>query len=457
MTLRQFWLCSLLLGLCGCGPAQPPMACSYPMADCAGSGSYANDLSSDTSNCGRWGSICAGACVDGSCVARDAGGVAPDLSLGSRDGSVAAPDFGIDMATPDLSIPAKNFALGPSIPLHTDGQPARVAVCDLNGDKKPDLLVVGSTVMGFKGFVDVFLGHGDGTFEAPVGYPTGETSLGVAASDFNGDGRQDVAVSNQDSNNLSILLGNGDGTLKNAVNLPTHMPTEDVQTADINGDGKGDVIVAGGDANLGAVGVLIGKGDGTFLTQTTLVAHAGTNSVAIADFNGDKKLDIATANPGPARTYNIFRGNGDGTFQPPGVGALDDVFTVSAGDLNGDNAPDLLFAGGADVLVFNDGKGGFDAPMGLGFNNGGMPGVSTAIGDLDGDGIADFVYTLNSGFSICLGTGQGNFAKPIKFNGVDDGGGFGVAIADINGDGKLDVVVLDMGGNGVKVFLNETM
>src|SRR5881409_3587521 len=143
----------------------------------------------------------------------------------------------------------------------------------------------------------------------------------MAASDFNGDGRPDLATANSDSNNVSVLLGNGDGTFQAAPTLVAGSRPESVAVGDINRDGVPDLAVA--NSGSSDVSVLLGNGDGSFQAARAF-AVAGTTApaMAVADLNGDGRPDLAVANVGSLQTpgqipgnVSVLLGNGDGTFQ----------------------------------------------------------------------------------------------------------------------------------------------
>src|ERR1022692_4213777 len=222
--------------------------------------------------------------------------------------------------------------------------PDSAAVGDFNGDGKLDLAVANYGSDN----VSILLGNGDGTFQAAVNYGAGEFPESVAVGDFRGDGKLDLVVANQGSNNVSILLGNGDGTFQAAVNYGVGSSPTSVAVGDFNGDGKLDLVVANSFSNNGSI--LLGNGDGTF--QAAVDYGIGTEnypatpgSVAVGDFNGDGKLDLVVAGveSDGVSVVSVLLGNGDGTFQAAvnyGAGAQT---SVAVGDFNGDGRLDLAF------------------------------------------------------------------------------------------------------------------
>ncbi len=237
-----------------------------------------------------------------------------------------------------------------------------VAIADLNGDHKPDILVTNAN----SSTVGVLLGNGNGTFQAVVTYNSGGSPESVAVADVNGDGKPDLVVASQCytcspiRGQVSVLLGNGDGAFKSAVSYKSGgYPCTSVVVADINGDGKLDLLAA--NAWDHTVGVLLGKGDGTFQTAVTYASGTTPNlaqfeSVAVTDADGDGKLDLlvtsetAGNNATSGGTVGLLVGNGDGTFQaavtyPSGGYTLRGV---AVGDVNGDGRPDLLLADECD-------------------------------------------------------------------------------------------------------------
>jgi hypothetical protein len=211
-----------------------------------------------------------------------------------------------------------------------------LAVGDFNRDGKLDLVVIGVSVVGFNpGIAEIYLGKGDGTFEAAQTIVTAMhvTFGNPAVGDFNGDGNLDLAIPDH-TGAVNVFLGNGDGTFQNDVPYSTDFAGSSAAAADVNGDGKLDIVTAG-------LSVLLGNGDGTFTSDGGV--QLGFNSFAdvnLGDFNGDGKLDAAVLAGGD---INVLLGNGNGTFQNPIVQiSVSNVFSLSMGDFIGNGDLDLV-------------------------------------------------------------------------------------------------------------------
>ena len=327
-------------------------------------------------------------------------------------------------------------------------------VADFNHDGNPDLVTLASG-----GRTSVYLGNGDGTFQAPIGFQSSLssplTNVGpLTAIDFNGDGKIDLA-GNGEENTVTVVLGNGDGTFR----VYTVVSDEDDQVtgftpltftvADLRSDGKADFVAFGysQEDGIGYVLTLLGNGNGTFQPPDAFFAGEMTFAGAVGDFNSDGKPDLVTIGYGPQ--VGVLLGNGDGTFQ--NAVFYDPMFVptaVGVGDFNGDGNQDIVVAGvppsppggSATVELFlGAGNGTFGFPTTIATASA----SALVVGDLNGDGKPD-ILGLDGGVWVLINNGGGTFQAPQNIVGVTGATGF--ALADLNHDGKLDLAVAVAGG-----------
>ena len=342
--------------------------------------------------------------------------------------------------------------------------PDSVAIGDLNGDGIPDLVVANAGTYQNSytdSSVSILLGNGDGTFQAAQKYKAGNNPQCVALGDFNGDGILDLVVANYGTypnytdSSVSILLGNGDGTFQTAQKYKTGPQLDSVAVRDFNGDGILDLAVANsGDGGIpGVVNVLLGNGDGTFQAAQDYPAFQG-GVLAVGDFNGDGKLDLAVA----GGDVYILLGNGDGTFQAAQSYA-DSSFpqSIAVGDFNGDGNLDLALAlNVANTVGVLLGRGDGSFPAAPAVPAGNNP-SSLAVADLNGDGFLDLAVanqTEPGTVSILLGNGDGTFQAAQSY--AAGSNPVSVAIGDFNGDGIPDLVVANAGDNTVSILLGNS-
>ena len=419
------------------------------------------------------------------------------------------PGFKPRLASPGAS--GLNFDAAVSYPSGGNGANSIAVAADLNGDGNPDLVVSSWCATGSgcaNGSVAVLLGNGDGTFQTPVPYSSGgQFADSVAVADL-GNGHLDLIVGNCSSvaNNIcsgttggvSVLLGDGSGVFAAAVPYATTFGVAAVAVADVNGDGNKDVVIAtncGSGPYSGCVGVLLGDGTGSLGAAVTYDSGGySPTAIAIGDLNGDGKADVVVSHCGALTdaqcgtgNVGVLLGNGDGTFVTGVVYDSAGVYPdgVAIADVNGDGKADVVvvnssvdpptdLSGNLGVLL---GNGDGTLQTAVAYGSGGFGGASVAVLDVNGDGKLDLIVANCSesqgdcsdntsgtvGVGVLLGNGDGTFQTAATYAA---GGNtpFGIAVADLNGDSKPDIVTANCGGavcgaslGSVGVLLNTSL
>jgi hypothetical protein len=255
------------------------------------------------------------------------------------------------------------------------------------------------------------------SYGSPFAY-YGAEPYALAVGDFNNDGKLDIIATGSGSE-VTVNLGNGDGTFQSLSRVYALAGARAVAVGDFNHDGNLDAAVLAS-GNPGLVAIFLGDGTGNLTESTSYtVGNQGPgayNNIAVARLHGGSKLDLVVTNGGDS-TVSVLLGNGDGTFQPQ-------VAYSTTGSYPGGNTPQWV-----------------------------------AIADVNKDGHLDLVTAdSGQGISVLLGKGNGTFQAPVFYSDVLNGSGVGVgangvAIADLNGDGNLDVVTAAWQGFDVNVFL----
>jgi|SRR5580658_7499791 hypothetical protein len=387
-----------------------------------------------------------------------------------------------------------------------------IAVGDFNGDGKLDVAI--SDNLELTEGVDIMLGNGNGTFQAPVTYATANDPRMVVVADFNGSGKLDLATINSGSETVSVLIGTGAGTFGTHTDFATKQPgCISLAAGDLRNDGKIDLVA--GCQELGEVVVLLGNGNGTFAAAKDYGVPAGVDIVTLGDFSGNGDLDVAVTNDADGGAVSVLTGTGTGklkaavsfgtTFGPTAVGVADfsgdgklDLVTANSGSpfgvttanisvllsngkslfagrtdysltsaatsgaYSGIAAADLTSSGKPDLIVpvtyasqlavlMNKGNGTFDP-----FVTYALPASPDAVaaGDFNNDKSIDIAVANFGGsgsISVFLNSGSGTLGAYTQYN--TNGYGYGIATGDFNQDGNLDILVTDIDNNTVSVLL----
>jgi hypothetical protein len=332
----------------------------------------------------------------------------------------------------------------------TGNGPNALAIGDLNGDDNPDLMTANYDEVVRS--ISVLLNRGDGTFKAKVDYALGSASHSFAVGDLNGDGHPDLAITDR-ARTVSVLFNGGDGGFGVKRDYRIRFQPTSIALGDLNGDRRTDLVTA--NSGQSTVSVLLNRGDEDF--EPELDYRTGGGSVKIADLNGDRRADLLTAN---LHNVSVLLNRGDGSFRVRRDYRTGRLPSVETADLNGDRRPDLVTANVAAATVtvlLNKGNGSFRARRDYrtGRRSAEPAPTSVAIDDVNGDRKPDLV-TANYGdantVSVLLNKGNGSFRAKREYR--TGRLPISLAIGDLDGDGKPDVVTANQLSGNLSVLRN---
>jgi hypothetical protein len=363
------------------------------------------------------------------------------------------------------------LVLASGSPMSLPGGPGNLALGDLNNDGSPDLVVASARSRS----VWVLLGHGDGRFTPKPGGPlaVSENPHEIGLGDVDGDGNLDLALASHDGYGVTLLVGDGRGDFRVAPSSPIVMKdgrrphTHGLGIADLNGDDHADLVtVNSNDDN--DVAVVLGDGRGGFARAPGSPFPVGPSPYpsAFGDINGDGTVDMVVTSTGlgtadaraaaSSGALTALFGDGRGGFRRSDIPMRTPrTWFVVIGDVDGDQRPDLVTTHTEDRLLsvlVGDGYGSFtevaDSPFDLGHD-------AWAIGlaDLNRDGKNDVVAAAGDGVRVMLGDGRGAFAPAPGSPFAAGKGTWKLTVGDLNADGAPDVAATNLESDSVTVWL----
>lgn len=326
--------------------------------------------------------------------------------------------------------------------------PNAVTTADFNNDGRVDIAVANNNSNN----VSILLGLGTGSFATALNFSVGVNPTSITSGDFNNDGKADLATANNGTNTISVLLGTGTGSFITTTYSLGGYPTL-ITCGDFNGDSNKDLVLF----TIGNGGfILLGSGTGTFSVASNFNAGINPTSLITGDFNNDSKIDIASGKSYPGGAFVVL-GSGNGSFPMSSYSYYDlgagVMSKIASGDFNSDGNIDLVTAnqGSNDISVFMGSATGTFSQTSNG--NIGPPIAVINTGDFNNDGKIDIAVSKYNGLGIILGYGNGLFDYNTVYYYTSGAGANTIANADFNNDGKLDLVSVN-GLNNISILIN---
>ena len=357
--------------------------------------------------------------------------------------------------------PDSPFRPPTAVSLGPEREPSCLAVGDFNGDGKTDVAVASNVTND----VVILLGDGRGGFRVGTPSPAGANPTEMFVADLDRDGALDLAIANHDTSYVTILLGDGKGSLRPAKGSPLTVHSKPhphtIDGCDVNGDGWIDLVIDDWEENRLTLVLSDGKGGFRGPGTPIEVGRRPYRNLRLRDLNGDGRCDIVTPSYGKG-VITVLLGDGRGGFAAgPPIPAGPAPFSVEVADLNRDGKPDLVlenYSGqitdsSKDALTFllGDGRGGFR--LGPRLSTGNAP-FDVALGDVDGDGFPDAATADFGGRDVVVAFGGRDGLSPSRTVLVPIGRHPArIVLTDLNGDGKADAITANEGEHDVSVLL----
>jgi len=330
-------------------------------------------------------------------------------------------------------------------------QTQAVIFADLNADGDVDIASVNNS----DGNVSVFINNGDGTYASAANYSVGTSPTSVAAGDVDGDGDLDLVVTLNSANQLARLLNNGIGVFGSATTYSTSAGPLAIALADIDGDGDLDAVYSRSSSQ-----VMTQTNDGSGAFSNEWGWSSGNSGVTLADVDNDGDLDIVAAynNGGISKVY-VYANNGSGSYSSNSNYSVDTSPTgVVTGDFNGDGYTDIVTSNlsafhGTISYLENNGNGTYAGKVDYTIGTNAQPRGLIAM-DIDGDGDLDLVIVNGYADSAVVFTNNGSGAFTWAAQYATGDNPYAIASADYDGDGDLDIVTANYSGNNISVLKN---
>jgi hypothetical protein len=350
----------------------------------------------------------------------------------------------------------------PGSPIAMNCSPGNLVAGDLNNDGKPDLVVTCAQ----QRMLTLLRGSGNGRFESYTGnklvlpYPPHEIALG----DMNKDGHTDLVIASHDYYTILILRGDGKGNFAATpdsvvMKKGSHPHTHGLGVGDLNGDKNLDIVTANNNDN--DISVMLNSGGNSFnaASASPFAVASSPYPLTVGDINSDGNLDVLSTSTQPrSKVLSILLGDGKGNFRRVDAPLRTaSPWFVSIGDLNKDGQPDLAITHSERselTVLLGNGNDQFTEVSGSPFNLGNSA-WHVAMADMDKDGNTDVLAAANNGVRVMLGDGKGGFS-PAPGSPFQTGKGtWHLAVADVNGDGKVDVITTNLESNNLSVLLGK--